>query len=293
MIAGMPRRLRPDPPGARYHVLNRGADRQDVFSGDADHAYFETLLADATTAHGVEVHAYALMTNHFHLLLHCPDGGLSATMKDVQAVYVSTYNHHHGRSGPMFEGRFTSIPLDSPSARHLAGRYIHRNPLDIVPVRSLDRYRWSSLGAYTGSRPTPPWLHTHELAAPFDDADALLRHVTTRLPSDAQADRLRSAGPAGTLLDLDEAVASVCGVPVDTLRRRNVRNTPRILAITLAVELRVMSSAELAVHYRLRDPASIRSIARRGRVRLADDPAFAALRNAVLRRDDRKATNGA
>lgn len=289
----MPRPHRPDLHGAWYHVINRGADRQDIFSCDADFSYFETLLADAATAHDVEVHAYALMTSHYHLLLHCPVGGLSATMKDVQAVYAGTYNQHHDRSGPMFEGRFKSFPADSPSARHLTGRYIHRNPLDIVPVAALANYRWSSFGAYTGSRCAPSWLHTAELDAQFDDPIAYREYVTSRHDSDKQADRTGTAAAFGAANDLDVAVSTVCGVPLEVLHRRSGQNTPRMLALTLAVELRLLPGPALAERYGLNNAASLRAAARRGRVRLADDPAFAALRAAVLGRSSWNVTKGA
>lgn len=291
----MPRPLRPDLHGAWFHVINRGADRQDIFSCAADYRYFQSLLAQATKAHGIEVHAYALMTSHFHLLLHCPEGGLSAAMKDVQSVYVGTYNHQHERTGPMFEGRFKSFFIDSPSARHLTGRYIHRNPLDIVPVAALARYRWSSFGVYAGERSCPTWLQTTELSSQFNDVAGHIEYVSTRQHTDHQADRdgVRGPGSVGALIDLDRFIASLCGVTVDAIHHRRGRNSARLLAVTLAVELRMMRSAGLAEHYGLRTAASVRATARRGRVRLADDPAFAALRAAVLDARTQRVTKGA
>ncbi len=291
----MPRPLRPDIPGTWYHVINRGADCQDIFSCDADYHYFETLLAQATDAHDIEVHAYALMTTHYHALIHCPNGGLSAAMKDVQSVYVSTYNHQHDRSGPMFEGRFTSYSADSPSARHLTGRYIHRNPLDIVPAAALARYRWSSFGAYEGGQSAPTWLHTEELAAQFGNPADYVDYVIARHPTDKQADRIGvgGAGSIGALIDLDRTIASLCGVTVASMHSKRGRNTARLLAVTLATELRLLRSADLAEHYGLDTAAAVRAAARRGRVRLADDPAFAALRASVLGVEMRNVTKGA
>ena len=278
----MPRPHRPDLHGAWYHVINRGADRQDVFSCDADFAYFETLMADAVVTHGIEIHAYSLMDNHFHQLMHCPEGGLSAAMKDIQSVYVGSYNHHHERTGPMFEGRFTSRLVDGPAARHLTGRYIHRNPLDIVPSDSLAHYRWSSFRHYATESSAPNWLTTGELEGQFQDRSDYERYVLTSHPSDKQAERLSSPAALGRLGALDELVAAICGVAVDHLGLRNLDNTARLLAITLAVELRILGSDDLAAHYNLGSASSVRATARRGRVRLADDTAFESLRNAVL-----------
>jgi REP element-mobilizing transposase RayT len=278
----MPRPHRPDLHGAWYHVINRGADRQDVFSCDADFAYFETLMADAVATHGIQIHAYSLMDNHFHQLMHCPEGGLSAAMKDIQSVYVGSYNHHHERTGPMFEGRFTSRLVDGSAALHLTGRYIHRNPLDIVPSHSLANYRWSSFRHYASGSVAPNWLTTSELDGQFQNRSAYERYVLTSHPSDKQAERLGSPAALGRLDALDEHVAAICGVAVDNLRLRNLDNTARLLAITLAVEVRILGSDDLAVHYDLGSAGSVRATARRGRVRLADDLAFASLRHAVL-----------
>ncbi len=278
----MPRPHRPDLHGAWYHVINRGADRQDVFSCDADFAYFETLMADAVATHGIQIHAYSLMDNHFHQLMHCPEGGLSAAMKDIQSVYVGSYNHHHERTGPMFEGRFTSRLVDGSAALHLTGRYIHRNPLDIVPSHSLAHYRWSSFRHYASGSVAPNWLTTSELDGQFQNHSAYERYVLTSHPSDEQAERLGSPAALGRLDALDEHVAAICGVALDNLRLRNLDNTARLLAITLAVEVRILGSDDLAVHYNLGSAGSVRATARRGRVRLADDLAFASLRHAVL-----------
>ena len=226
----MPRPHRPDLHGAWYHVINRGADRQDVFSCDADFAYFETLMADAVATHGIQIHAYSLMDNHFHQLIHCPEGGLSAAMKDIQSVYVGSYNHHHERTGPMFEGRFTSRLVDGSAALHLTGRYIHRNPLDIVPSHSLAHYRWSSFRHYASGSVAPNWLTTSELDGQFQDHSTYERYVLTSHPSDKQAERLGSPAALGRLDALDEHVAAICGVAVDNLRLRNLDNTARLLA---------------------------------------------------------------
>ena len=278
----MPRPHRPDLHDSWYHVINRGADRQDIFSCDADFAYFETLMADAVATHGIEIHAYSLMNNHFHQLMHCPEGGLSAAMKDIQSVYVGSYNHHHARTGPMFEGRFASHLVEGPAARHLTGRYIHRNPLDIVPNHSLARYRWSSFRHYATESAAPNWLTTGELGSQFQNRSTYERYVLTSQPTDKQADRRGSPAALGQLDAMDQLVAAICGSTVQNLRLRNHDNTARVLAITLAVELRILGSGDLAAHYELGSAGSVRATARRGRVRLADDPTFAALRHAVL-----------
>jgi len=139
-------------------VMNRGLDHQPIFFHDRDRVTCEKLLAQLTTEHGVEVHAYCLMGNHYHWLLHCPIGGLSAGMQQFSSSYTRIVNDRLGRDGPIFRGRFHSVPVQSEIQIARAAAYIHRNPIDLVPRASLETYRWSSYGAYLGRRETPPWL---------------------------------------------------------------------------------------------------------------------------------------
>src|SRR5690606_6704455 len=121
------------------------AARQTVFHTIDQREQFEALLADGHERHGVEIHAYCLMTNHYHLLLHCPDGRLSDFMHHLSSQYTRLVNADLGRDGPLFRGRFRSLPIESEQYLAAVGRYIHRNPLDIRPPVVLSQYRWSSL----------------------------------------------------------------------------------------------------------------------------------------------------
>ena len=159
----MGRAARQDLKGAWHHVMNRGADRGRIFFTRNDGLAFEHLLADATTVLGVELHAYCLMPNHFHLLLHCPHGGLSKYMQRVGANYSRRINARLDGEGSIFRSRFHSRLLDSPTYLAQAGRYIHRNPLELSPPVDPTSYRWSSLRYYAGLDVPPPWLHTSTL----------------------------------------------------------------------------------------------------------------------------------
>ncbi len=280
----MARPLRPDLHGAWYHVINRGADRQDVFTTDRDYLRFEALLGKAVAEFGIEVHAYSLMSTHFHSLVHCPVGNLSAALQMIQAEYAGAYNHHHRRTGSLFEGRFTSILCQDIEQRHLTGRYVHRNPLDIVPARILPAYRWSSLAAYLGHTPQPSWLTTDELDTQFRDPASYLRYVIDRHPSDGQADRQGIGPSVRSLFALERLIAQSCSADVKSMHvhQRRRPNDARLMAITLAIELRLASADELAERYSLLNAASVRATARRGRVRVADDAGFAALRDRIV-----------
>ncbi len=138
--------------------MNRGAARQPIFRDDADRREFLRLVAALHRDFGVTVLAYCLMGNHFHLLLRAPPGVLSEAMQHLSSVYTRRFNDRHGRDGPLFRGRFQSIPVDTDTYLLWVTRYIHRNALDLPGVRSLGEYGWSSYGAYLGLWPPPSFL---------------------------------------------------------------------------------------------------------------------------------------
>jgi REP element-mobilizing transposase RayT len=159
----MPRAVRRDIEGGWHHVMNRGADHQRIFFSTSDGEAFEQLLAEGVQRHGVELHAYCLMPNHFHLLLHCPDGGVSTFMQRVGTLYARRVKFRRSGDGPVFRSRFRSIPLRSFEHVAQVGRYIHRNPTDLSPPVDLTTYRWSSLRCYAGVATVPSWLRTTTL----------------------------------------------------------------------------------------------------------------------------------
>lgn len=147
--------------------MNRGVDRRLIFFNDLDRREFGSGLEVLWSQHGVEVHAYCLMPNHFHLLVRCPNGNLSDAMQHVMSRFVRRVNHRAGRDGPLFRGRFRSRLITTPGHQFNALRYIHRNPLDVIGVETVDQYRWSSHRTYLGLRATPEWLFTREGLAWF------------------------------------------------------------------------------------------------------------------------------
>lgn len=161
----MGRPIRIDPVGGWHHVVNRGVDRRDIFTSDRDRVEFERLLGFAHDRFGLRVHGYCLMSNHYHLPVECPDGGLSDAMQMIGSVYVRHFNERVGRDGPLFRSRFFAGPVTTDAAVVAVARYIHRNPLAFVRPGELVGYRWSSLRAYIGDRRCPPWLRTAVVSA--------------------------------------------------------------------------------------------------------------------------------
>ena len=138
--------------------MARGVDRQPIFVDDHDRLEFGRLLGVAVRHHGIEVHAYCLMTNHVHLFVRCPSANLSDAMQWLFSLYARFINDRHERVGHLFGDRFCSRAVARERYRTNVVRYIHRNPIDIVGAASLEGYRWSSLRTYLGHRQRPDWL---------------------------------------------------------------------------------------------------------------------------------------
>jgi len=156
----MPRSLRIDCAGAWHHVMNRGADHRDIFEDDADRTVFLDALALAAERFHLEVHAYCLMSNHFHLLLLSCEGKLSAGMKYLSGRFTRLTNVRAGRDGPLFRGRYYSVGITSDAHLVEACRFIHLNPVAARTTRSAQAWRWSSARACLGNGVVPRWLKT-------------------------------------------------------------------------------------------------------------------------------------
>jgi hypothetical protein len=266
------------------HVFNRGADKQDICSADGDRVLFEELMAETFGPFDITVHCYTLMTNHFHLLTHAPEGGLSEAMQQLCGRYGSAYNQRTARTGSLFTGRFRNVPIASDAQLAWTGRYIHRNPLAIVPPGALAAYRWSSLGALLGRRAAPPWLVTDALLAGWSSPDEYLAYVLEPQPSDRLAQGVLAPLVTTSCEQIDAVVTAMVTATDPAVFGRGFRteDVARTLCVMLAVETRAADHEQLAAHHGLSSPSSARRLARRGRVLAAGSPWFAALHAAAL-----------
>jgi REP element-mobilizing transposase RayT len=144
-------------PDGYYHVFNRGARRLLIFANDADRADFVRLLGMCTQKWNVEVVAWTLMTNHYHLCLKGTGEAIGKVIRDLEKTYARRFNGRTGFEGALFQGRFGSVWLPDLRAVAYVTRYIHLNCRDLG-IRP-DTYRWSSIGAYLGRRWAPRWLN--------------------------------------------------------------------------------------------------------------------------------------
>lgn len=155
--------------GAWYHVMNRGLNRQNIYFNDAHRITFLKYLEKTVKIYGVEVHAYCLMGNHYHLIAHTPRGNISEAIKYLNSAYARYLNIDLKRDGPVFRGRFHAIVISEDSYLLKLSRYIHRNPLSQNAAKNLAKYKWSSYPAYIGESTSPKWLSTREVISRFGE----------------------------------------------------------------------------------------------------------------------------
>ena len=148
----MPRRDRCVWAGVPCHVTQRGVDRRETFSADADRETYLGLMRLNLADAGVSLLGWCLMTNHIHLVaLPERDDSLSVLLRRVHGRYAQYYNARYGRSGHLWQNRFNSCAL-GPGHLWTALEYVERNPVRAGLVARAGEYRWSSAAAHLGGQ---------------------------------------------------------------------------------------------------------------------------------------------
>lgn len=131
--------------GYPQHVIIRGNNKEPIFYGNGDYAYYLKKLEKAITQHPCHLHAYVLMTNHVHLLITpMEEKSLSKAMQSLGRVYVQQFNHLYKRTGTLWEGRYKATLIDSNHYLLACQRYIELNPVRADMVTHPAEYPWSS-----------------------------------------------------------------------------------------------------------------------------------------------------
>lgn len=173
----MGRKHRIDYPGAWHHVMHRGARRAPIFQADAHCGLFLRLVEQNVLKLEMEVHGYALMPNHYHLLLRSRQGNLSDFMRNLNSSYTRAVNEFHGWDGPVFRGRFHSQLVDDERRLPYLLAYIHLNPLRANLATRIDADCWTSHRSYLGRRFAPFWVETSYFLDVFGSARELQRFM--------------------------------------------------------------------------------------------------------------------
>jgi len=191
-------------PNQAHHIIQRGNNRQLIVTDDRDREQFLSFLREAALTHKVAIHAYVLMDNHVHLLAS-PDqaDGLSRMMQSIGRRYVGWFNHRHGRSGTLWEGRFRAALIEGEPHLLACIRYIELNPLRAGMLSGYDAasYRWSSCAHHLG-RLRDPLVTEHPLFwslanTPFEREFAY-RELLEQGLSDSQVQSLTAAVHKGS-----------------------------------------------------------------------------------------------
>lgn len=144
----MPRPPRADEANGLYHALNRGNLRSKIFHKEGDYAAFEQILKEGLERYSIELYAYQLMPNHYHLVLRPGiDGEMSRFMKWIGGTHTMRYHAHYqtGGQGHVYQQRYKSFPIQDDDHFLVVCRYVERNALRAKLVRNAEDWRWGSL----------------------------------------------------------------------------------------------------------------------------------------------------
>lgn len=130
-----------------YHVMCRGVNKQKIFEDDNDKTFYLNLLKKLLKTEKIQIHAYCLMDNHFHILLKSKKDEMSLFMQKLLSSYARYFNHKTGRIGHLFESRYRSESIEDDKYYITVVRYILQNP-EKAMICKTEKYKWSSFGSY-------------------------------------------------------------------------------------------------------------------------------------------------
>lgn len=167
----MPRQARIDAPGALHHIIARGMERGVIFRNKRDRDDFLRRLGAIIKESETLCYAWALIPNHFHLLLKTGNVPLASVMRRLLSGYAGSFNHRYDRSGHLFQNRYKSILCQEDVYLRELVRYIHLNPLRagiVGNLEELDRYRYCGHSGLMGNY-QDEWQETRSVLKLFGD----------------------------------------------------------------------------------------------------------------------------
>jgi putative transposase len=186
-------------PDISVHVIQRGNNRIAIFREHRDYRSFLAFLEWEAAEYHVRIHAFVLMTNHFHLIVTPTTvEGLPQMMKEIGGRYVSYYNRKYDRIGTLWNGRYRGLLIDDERYWLTCLRYVEQNPVRAGMVSRPEQYMWSSYSAHAlGDWPT--WLNPHAvylaLGRNAEERQLAYRNLCGALLEDDQLMMIRCASP--------------------------------------------------------------------------------------------------
>ncbi len=322
----MSRPARIEYPGAFYHVMNRGRGRGDIFHGDEYFIVFLSVLSEAVERFGIKLHAYCLMTNHYHLLISTPEGNLQRAMRHIGGVYTQRYNKLQLTDGSLFKGRYKSILIDSDEYLLHVSKYIHLNPSEARMVEKLSDYRWSSYPAFIKKSKVEKWLSIDEVYSQLtvkrdkakryreyveeidmsDDVKAFYAKsrlspilgdqtfaesvITNDLSNNIEVPRYSRLADRQSIDDIVEVIAShykVTTTSVLEIRKgRGLKNTPRKMAMYVSQYVGGYKLTEIAAHFGLKHYGGVASAINAVKTEINFDRKTLKMFNSIIKRFD-------
>lgn len=307
----MPRPQRIEFAGAWYHVMNRSGGRRTIFRTDKHRRLFLDLLAEISETFSIEVHAYCLIGNHYHLLVCTPKANLNAAMRHLGSVYTQRHNRSLNTDGALFRGRYKAVLIDADNYLAQVSRYIHLNPVAAGLTTRPAGYRWSSYGEYIDKRTPPNWLHVKPTLGLFGPRRARERYQAfveqgidealkqfygkQNLPAvlgaphflktvrrkhkgkalSAQVHRGLKHSTAPNLKTIAQVTAKHFHIEARMLyqsKRGRRANIPRAVAMMLARQPGGYRLTEIAKLFRVGDISAVSASAKRLKARLSEEP---------------------
>ncbi|MBI2346929.1 MAG: transposase [Deltaproteobacteria bacterium] len=242
----MPRQARLDSPGTLHHVIIRGIEKKPIVKDEVDRKAFVDRLGQLALESQTAVYAWALMTNHVHILLQSGPKGLPSLMRRLLTGYAITFNRRHRRHGHLFQNRYKSIICDEDAYFMELVRYIHLNPLRASLVKSLaalDTYTWCGHAMLLG-RAQHEWHHTDHVLSWFGKSAGAARRAyrdfVERVLEEAEKDFNRSLKTNRSSEKLEQFILKACrdaNVSVDELKSGSRRAPVSSVRAKLAISL--------------------------------------------------------
>jgi putative transposase len=175
----MPRKARIDAPGALHHIIIRGIERNDIFKDSQDYSNFLTRFGTILTETTTSCYAWALITNHIHLLLKTGITPITTVMRRLLTGYAQQFNRRHDRHGYLFQNRYKSFLCETDPYLLELVRYIHLNPIRagiIDTMEALDKYPKTGHAVIMG-KAKHEWQDTEHVLSLFGQKESLAKRA--------------------------------------------------------------------------------------------------------------------